>query len=456
MDSTQDSTEDTPIPALAGPQQAALDYTRLMQISTAIRFLQFYHNHGGAMEDKMRRAAFVLYLRQSEATFNGRETLHSENPEEYVLSSEGDDHHYHAGLEEQIFLKEIWVQLRKSWMDSVSVQEVTRQAYVIFIEFCKAHEQFARRHYLTGVANDWDNCSNEEKDAFLSKYFSLDEDAFAEWVFDLENREVEYPAMRDTEEYVSAADEWYLANQEVTNSVDEIDFLDRRIMYYEFGGLGSEPRHWAEFWACRLNSFHSNCEEFLHNHVAERALEPQLADDPAFKLVPLTKEEFDALEDDDCPICYEPYNFPDTAGSDDNNVNPVKIHCGHVFCKDCITDHFRSAETSLNGDARCPKCRGEQRTQTEPGTALADSFHYEVRLRPLTGPSVRLFTTEGSQAHAEDLLSAIDQHFARLPADVIQNEMSEFEGTLGNLNETLKDIANYVFGTTEEAHSRIE
>lgn len=41
--------------------------------------------------------------------------------------------------------------------------------------------------------------------------------------------------------------------------------------------------------------------------------------------------------DEDCPICFE--------------CSTIRIGCGHVFCKECLTKWF------FDGNSKCPTCR---------------------------------------------------------------------------------------------------
>lgn len=452
-----ESTQNTPVPVLPGRGQASFDLIRLHQIKATIQFLQFRHEHMGHVTDKLRRAAFFLFheVEHNLDVLNWQVTYFSENTEEYFLTPEA-DHPWANRYEHLLFAKEIWEKLRKTWMEGMSVQEATRKAYVLLIDYCRTHENFAKSNFLDGVTDAWDNCTSEEKDAFLSKYFTVGLDTFTQWMSEIETREVEDPAVRNTMEYSSEYEDWWGHNIDLIRAE-----LPSDVQYYNFADLGREINHFEDWSGDGYNGFHEFFYTFLHNKAVERLRSNRweaMLDDPAFSIVPLTQEELDALDDKECMICLEPFKIPATADADEtiegSDVTPVKMHCGHVYCKICITSHFRGPSAD-GGEAQCPKCRVAKRANVEPIKTEWDidlDHSFLVMNRVIDQESKELFGVYGPNAHAEDLLRCLDKYIAILPSDLIQDMISHIEGTF---EDGLSDFSNHVLCSPGEVLSHV-
>jgi uncharacterized membrane protein YgcG len=100
-----------------------------------------------------------------------------------------------------------------------------------------------------------------------------------------------------------------------------------------------------------------------------------------------------------CPICLDPFPAPsppepDAAPTAPPARRPMALHCGHVFCWECLEHHLRSSPSKC-----CPICRDP----VDPAEPRPDP----ARPRPAaphaadTGTDVMAFTADRFADHAE-------------------------------------------------------
>jgi hypothetical protein len=292
----------------------------------------------------------------------------------------------------------------------------------IVVNACRTYPLFQEKHGGVEIAACWDALSGEQQQTFFNDYFSIDRNAFFKWQSDLHNRQVEDPSIRQTEQYTADMEAFAAAN----GGGAPVKF-GAHGNPWEYGDLGAELRHWDEFYLL----VRGMCWEELNEKYSLQDI-----DDPT-KPMPVSKEE---LGDSECPICYSTYSMID--GSDPNEeVNPVKIACGHTFCSEC---HQRCLDSAAATAAlSCPMCRVQFVWEEIP--ELCWSVHVENMFIVKRDDEGVYYHRSGTiQELAEMLLRGIDLYMGRLPQEVFDD--AQFSIT----NNILEELADHVFGPTDQ------
>jgi hypothetical protein len=392
-----------------------LNHVRLLQIEQAVKFLHFYHNAEGAYDPLSRGRRILFYLFKS-AHHLWRPSLYAdaENEDQYVGPEYDPLQPEDCG--DELFLKDVWVKLRKSWQEDMSVQEATRKAWLLFIDFSTTHSDFTRRHDIEETSLWWDILGSSEREAFFREYFSIDAATFARWISDIETLQVEDPSVRDTKKFATA---W--RTFKAAHDGDYMHQLLSNVWCFELGSLGGELRHWATF----IESY----RPLLRQDLFEMFVEKSCADEPNFKGLPASKEE---LKDDECPICYRAFIMADS-DKPAGEVHPVKIPCAHIFCGECIANHSKVSGSQM----RCPLCRA---VIYEIEVAYDDQDNWDGLVAEVLIRS----EAEEQQALGEEAIHAFDKYMATLPARVIDDSKFDL------VNDSLADLGNHVFGPTDQ------
>jgi hypothetical protein len=437
MDTTDAITASLAEVHLADPNEPRLlNFLRLKQLEAAVHFLQYYHNAGGASNSLISepltrgRCALFRLLRgrgSSSGGWEGSMVVDAMGPEGDEAYLEEERYGGVVRLDEQHIYKEIWLQLRKTWAEGMSVTQALHKLWVVFVDACRKYNNYVEWRKLEDLPTAWDALASGEQEAFCIEYFSVGPDVFAEWFADIDNRQAEDPSVRQTPEYATA-----MRTFRATYGLPFSEIvMTHNIWPYEFGGLGAELRHWRDF----KDEFRQYVwQQFDEKFEQARAKRSEDGNDVTWYEnggVLVSKEDLKDVVD--CSICYRDFFEVDDIDPDAGLVQPVKISCGHMFCTSC----YDSLVENRDSDLKCPMCRKVVIDLTPDD----DDDHVWSTL-----VDRRLDNGEYDNIEhlAEQVIQWFDQYIAGLPADVVD------DAKFSLLDGSLDILGTHVFGPTEQ------
>lgn len=430
-------------------EQATKDYIRLLQIIEALKFLQFYHNHGGA-QDLARRALYVLPLfinHYREIVCFWYPERH-DNPEVFEISDYGDpiDH---------LFAREAWEKFRKTWMEGMTVQDSVHKLWLVFMDYLRANEDFTIKYNLQGVDKNWDTYNSKQKAKFFKKYLSVGADFFTKLVTGpkLYTWYVQDTFARlHSAEYATEYGKWLeaFAGSETR--------LGSSIYFYEFGHLGNELRHFYN----SIQEYRELCASYMDTEFQNQWPVGKWVRTTPYRVEIPTKDELNSCTYHACSICYcdfENPSFPSEdieplpeeadTGQEDGEVPPVKLPCGHIFCEICL-GRFLKGCYALEPQywPECPYCRAcFENNHTSDHSRL--QWYRLVKSKP----HAKNMYGQHPRAIALEAVQGLNKYLRMMPEHIAEPSKAPNYDQIASVwrtHDSLQELGNEVFGPNPE------
>lgn len=236
----------------------------------------------------------------------------------------------------------------------MSVQETWKALWNFFVNAMGSNYYLRQKHNGNVVAAAWRSLNVDGKKDFEAKYFDFDEKARKEW----------------GQKPLSTT----LADSSLSQ---EVDIFMRHFVFLT---------------------------NLFSDHVVQAGFIEACSNTDTWASKVTDRKE---LEDEDCPICFLPFQPEDELPLDTEEPKAVsmKMPCGHLVCSPCLRDW---ASSGWDNRTKCPTCRAYM-PPSNPQEKKEDLLQVNIS---------DIMELDDDEEAAKSTVEAIEKYFATLPASI--------------------------------------